>query len=1671
MRWLDAHSFPSVKCPLGCCIFIDDLEWGTAALMPASHYLRTIIPNFTSFRADAMELAGARPDWPSIHNSLSWSVAPSLVVDSKAGLCFVTCSAGRHARPNHQFIHVPRNPVLKDKPLDYIDPLATATISPNFVRGGGSNRHTTSYSVVRQVGGAGGLSTFRLGVRPAGDLLSPVDYAASGLVLQHRTDIRHSAPNNHTVGPKRAATALQDWSRKQEQYGVANITKCIAGSTSILAHDACHMSKLFNMQHAMPDGVGEGPHAVEHATLGDYLVIVHPNDGIGHPPFDIPYIGGRGQLIDYSAGCVLYTVVQLLVHCRALHRAFIDMLPRPPAPFFRTIQAMCSALTTDMRRRPAVQDLLGAETELKAFVDVPGQEHGRPETFAAAFLAKLGTSTQVATVACQEDTINAVLIAQQSDIVLLEVLGRARRREAAPYTTTDARWTLMAAATVTTSVQAPYAVDLAFRWDPTLEWQSGGTRHERRPPQLMRVLVYVRDTTVLALHRDEVVSWCGGQTKVSCATHAQHLIREGLHSEAMCCEQRCNTPVRWRCPEGFSTDYQCAVGVCFRHMKPLQRHPQPTRLQPRAPQDLPAPHLPPTPPLADLAGGNNHVGEPLPDLIDYGDDEDTEVPVLYAPLADTVADDYVPLATAAGHEATYMAPSHDSLAVHLLLNTHLRVMVRHSFTRAPSVQTQRFLQHICAVTPDSSIPLLYPEATLFPTIFWCEQSNTMCGALPAAMYSGMRHRRLPGRLASVQDHLLVRLLDDSLLTSHDQLYLHWAFDVLINHQLNHNSATVVVRKGLEHLRLGHEGSVLQTHEGLLPFDELDSRHQVQRLAAQMSDVEGFDFFFTATCNDSRTFGVRRVRQAVLELYGHEGAGMQRALLSYCGIMCRCWERTMRYFMYWIEHSPQQPCGRVVSTWSRYEFQSHGAPGNKPHVHGFIKVAGEQETQKLHRIRCNMSAMFARNAGTDRQTLLESGLITDQSEFGDLRALCEMLCIHDCGNAKWRCHKLQTDGSSKCRVQQHPPSLHYSFKGNPHMYNPELLAVLQTLGLSARDRQGRLQAATQLIGGRWQCPADKNETFIPTIPIFFAVLQSCTNVQYIDRRFQVAYVCKYAAGVQEHKEATVSRPTAGGTVTVDVQAQQTITKTGPAGTSSLQPSTSLAREIGQAEMTWYVLGLPFIVTDTVYTHVSTLAPEYRSAVVRTRQSVAVIDGGGEDPIPVQRRRQLPAWRQFTPNQVVVMHQYIDNMYHLDTTWRYSLRPPELKLFDTLQMYCKWFVRGRKCRTYEAAITLAECLWIDGTGHRIFLRKRYIADAADYMSQLMFADSDDVSQPAMELYGDVFNPLQRAADQNAQTPLYLRFVDTAATQRNIVVFSSVTPLQFPRFLVHLLLSKGHFQTEVDLYSCRNLREAFVQTGLLPSVQPSPAEVAILIRSYVTEQLQWLPMGSTQFKNIVLMLPGAFQSFLFDDNYAFDSMPLATDVAISAAASDALQRLEMDRRHAAVAALSRYQFPGFPDVAALQDGAPTMYNPVLHRAPGQTDASFREQESALRALRSSIDTLTQPGLTFVRFPLLVGPPGCGKTHLLMMAQVYALSKGLRAMVLTFTSERAQLLGGQHIHLLFGIPVLDVGVHTVNNIAEMTLSTLAKNPLRMEALRRIQVCHQRLTSSFIFSHGTALT
>ena len=104
-------------------------------------------------------------------------------------------------------------------------------------------------------------------------------------------------------------------------------------------------------------------------------------------------------------------------------------------------------------------------------------------------------------------------------------------------------------------------------------------------------------------------------------------------------------------------------------------------------------------------------------------------------------------------------------------------------------------------------------------------------------------------------------------------------------------------------------------------------------------------------------------------------------------------------------------------------------------------------------------------------------------------------------------------------------------------------------------------------------------------------------------------------------------------------------------------------------------------------------------------------------------------------------------------------------------------------------------------------------------------------------------------------------------------------------------------------------------------------------------------------------------------------------------------------------------------------------------------------------AIDQLFLPDTTFAKSPLLVGPPECGKTHILLLSQTYALSKGLNAQLVALTSERARRLGGEHIHLLFSMPVLDDKRYSISTMAETTLFQLVRSPVRMAALQRIDV------------------
>ena len=98
-----------------------------------------------------------------------------------------------------------------------------------------------------------------------------------------------------------------------------------------------------------------------------------------------------------------------------------------------------------------------------------------------------------------------------------------------------------------------------------------------------------------------------------------------------------------------------------------------------------------------------------------------------------------------------------------------------------------------------------------------------------------------------------------------------------------------------------------------------------------------------------------------------------------------------------------------------------------------------------------------------------------------------------------------------------------------------------------------------------------------------------------------------------------------------------------------------------------------------------------------------------------------------------------------------------------------------------------------------------------------------------------------------------------------------------------------------------------------------------------------------------------------------------------------------------------------------------------------------------------LDVPDGTLCKSFSITGPPGVGKTFMLRLSAVKAISMGLNVPVSAVLGERAVVLGGHHLHYLFKIPVVDKS--TTENLVQKTVVKLLTNPLALEYLQHLDI------------------
>ena len=202
----------------------------------------------------------------------------------------------------------------------------------------------------------------------------------------------------------------------------------------------------------------------------------------------------------------------------------------------------------------------------------------------------------------------------------------------------------------------------------------------------------------------------------------------------------------WRCSDGYGSD-QCCIGLWRKHFNNVVSG---------QPQDaVTVGSYGPHPPEARLFATQ----------IRHQDQEDVDSDAENDPLLDendmyeVLLQDYnedghrtsdeldviehrrdlhhCPMTTSVVNKPKFSAESSSFTAGHYYLNSHLSVMARTGIMQKPPMRTLELLQNICSKEQYGVASLIYPEAMLFPRIFWSSIGESVIGAIPSVMYSNI----------------------------------------------------------------------------------------------------------------------------------------------------------------------------------------------------------------------------------------------------------------------------------------------------------------------------------------------------------------------------------------------------------------------------------------------------------------------------------------------------------------------------------------------------------------------------------------------------------------------------------------------------------------------------------------------------------------------------------------------------------------------------------------------------------------------------------------------------------------------------------------------------------------------------------------------------------------------
>ena len=1595
----DKYCFPEVRCPFGCSEFV-----GETGLVPLQYFLQKLDPKFKFGNTNwKHKLACVRPDWLEgySHNDM-FHIKPHLFNDEVEGLCIATCSF-HNGGCQKQFVHPPTNPTGR-LPSKFPDRLGPATISYNCYKPAKANFSTHTYSMGVAKGNFAGVSSTTIGSKRKWDVaFGKVDVIRESLCCSKRRDVKPLLQK--LVQKRELSQELCDSIASTDSLpNLETINKCLQNTTSV----------PFESSMAVKDMQEKG------TEVSYFPLFAHDFDNYGCQPPDLA-INNPDHLhlwsfsVMFSVSCSFHAALHSSTsteYAADLKKLFALMFchnnklfgTKQKHELLSCLQNLSSAVAGDLS-----QTLSSFLTEIPFCNNY--EIHDRAIVESA--LMSNGHGDVVSFVNnCERSSSDSFLpdrLVTQGGLVTYElrsitVLDGATAKVVIRHGKQYCCWWIYSS-----DSKQPVKIDIndsAVMGKFHSNWKS--CHYE------------VIDSAKIRESKYQYLEYLGGQGRFICANHHVPLTVINRKRSIICCfEEQCHRKAAWLCPED-----NCSSSVCRTHFKTHSVSSDRLFIKPTA-------TVPSTPPESSEL---NEISDTLSDVSEPESEIDEFAFLNFATDCGQVNVAEGMHTTDSGDVPTVVDMFDRSIPTHVLLNSDCHVLQRHSLRNERNKSSSRFLQNIVASSPGESVPLLYPDAALFPTQFYHQQEdNTYTGALPAPLYNHTQSKKF--NFATVEDHKRTALLNPSLLQSTDVRSIQTSFDTVFNQCLSFSDTRVVLNRGFQEVKEKKQKSIAPDDKRL-QFDNADSRVRVNELAALLSQNPA-TFFLTLTCNQSEHFGVAPIFRALEQKYNKNNKEeWEKAVQAEIVLLTRAWYRSAVTLMHYIENSPEKPLGTVSKLWYRIEFQS--TKGNLPHIHAVIWTEETRE-ELQHKVSCSgSSALFEL-----RKIANETDLIRDDNVF-DLWNLLMTVQTHSCEKAGFRCHKVvKNDGESVCRVPKYPRSNVYSWRRVPSCHSDEALQKLFELDLAvpSTTRDNTYDVCSSLQGGKYEYPASSDEHLSPFNALLFVVTKSSQNLQICDEYLSARYIAKYAAGIEERSDARVD-PVTFREIKVPTKGMRNIKITGVKLRTKETERKTLVQIIPLVESIWWLLDFSYVYSSVSFIHMSTHEKTERSTFLKrksnTQQSVSL-------PLHVTKTFTLPPNRQFTQSQLLLLNDYLTSDYTNCKMSIFSGRPPALLFVDNPSKYFTWFKRSPvKQPEHKLKTDVNTSLWIDIFGFAVYLRKCYLEDFQNYWQQVTSEGHQNLHK---------FN-----ADTSLlflqNDALGLKTTDDSQVQ---IVTSNIVPTNPCKFLIHFVLSYGRFETELDLFNQSNLLEVYRYSKLLPhGTSNNHQDAYTLIRKYVLSELKFLPGASRSFDRHLLASFDVFTSFVLNQQIHNYGLPLVLHREISDEAEMSYLSFHKEKKERCVqgcllnAALEPLVCHQHQFINATRQN-PFKYTFSFPRADGQSDESYAFQQHVLNKSLASLESFMHGNVGFVKHQLCLGRPGSGKTLVCTMLFMEAIARGLNCSITCLSGERAQQLGGEHVHKMFKFRVNKAQVP--EHMASQSINSLLRDVTRFTDLERLEV------------------